>query len=172
MTARSLQHINAQRQQGAALIVGLIMLVLITLMATSTFTLSTGNLQSVGNMQFRTEAVAAGNQAIEQVLSSPFTNSPQAEEIMVDINNDGTNDYKVEFAAPVCISAVQVTSNEIPPSGIALGPAFSTATVNYFETVWDLAATVSDESQSGAAVQLHEGVKVLLPESQYNASCS
>jgi len=159
-------------QRGAALIVGLIMLVLITVMATSAFSLSTGNLQAVGNMQSRTEAVAAGNHAIEQVLSSPFTASPQAEEVLVDINKDGTNDYKVSFVAPACISASQATSNEIPPSSSSLGTPFSSATIDYFETVWDLSATVSDEHNGGASVQIHEGVKVLLPESQYEALCS
>jgi Tfp pilus assembly protein PilV len=171
MKPRSLKHSNAPRQQGAALIVGLIMLVLITMMVTSTFTLSTANLQAVGNMQFRAEAVAAGNRAIEQVLSSPFTNSPQAEEVMVDINNDGNNDYKVEFVAPVCVSATQAVSNDIPPSSTALGTPFSAATIDYFETVWDLAATVSDQHNGGASVQIHEGVKVLMTESQYEAVC-
>ena len=48
-------------QRGITLFVGLIMLVLITLMVTSAFTLSTSNLKSVGNMQARDEAIAAAD---------------------------------------------------------------------------------------------------------------
>ena len=51
------------RQQGAALIVGLIMLLLLTLMVTAAFTLSGVNLKAVGNMQSRAEATAAANAA-------------------------------------------------------------------------------------------------------------
>jgi Tfp pilus assembly protein PilX len=59
-----------RQQDGAALIVGLIMLVLITLAVTAGFTLSNTNLKSVGNMQSRNEAVAASNRAIEEVAAS------------------------------------------------------------------------------------------------------
>jgi Tfp pilus assembly protein PilX len=161
-----------QRQRGAALIVGLIMLVLITIMVTSTFKLSTSQLQAVGNMQFRGEALAAGNRAIEQIVSSPFTESPQAEQVLVDINNDGATDYRVNFAAPVCVSGSLAVTSSVPPSSTSLGNAFNTATANYFETVWDLSANVEDINSSGATVQIHQGVRVLLPESQYNTVCS
>jgi Tfp pilus assembly protein PilX len=161
-----------QRQRGAALIVGLIMLVLITIMVTSTFKLSTSQLQAVGNMQFRGEALAAGNRAIEQIVSSPFTVSPQAEQVVVDINNDGATDYRVNFAAPVCVSGSLAVTNSVPPSSTSLGSAFNTATANYFETVWDLSANVEDANNSGATVQIHQGVRVLLSESQYNTVCS
>ena len=80
--------------------------------------------------------------------------------------------YRSLLFIVVCVSATQATSNEIPPSSSALGTPFSSATIDYFETVWDLSATVSDEHNSGATVQIHEGVKVLLPESQYEAVCS
>jgi len=62
-------------QRGATLVIGLIMLVLITLMMTSAFMLSSGNLRAVGNMQFRSEAMAAANLAIEQVLGTEFFRS-------------------------------------------------------------------------------------------------
>src|SRR5687767_15685442 len=90
------------RQRGATLVVGLIMLVLITLMVTSAFTLSNTNSKSVGNMQIRNEAIAAANKAIEQVVNSPFTDAPAPETVVVDLNNDGTTDYTVEFNTPVC----------------------------------------------------------------------
>jgi hypothetical protein len=159
-------------QRGATLIVGLIMLVLITLLVTSAFTLSNSGLKSVGNMQSRDEAIAAGNMAIEQVLSSPFTNKPTGESIVVDINNDGIFDYNVNFSTPTCISAVAVPSTIPPPSSLTqLGPTFSPSTTNLYETVWDLDATVTDPSGSGAVVREHQGVRVLLTQAEISNVC-
>jgi len=159
-------------QRGATLVVSLIMLVLISLLVTSAFTMSSTNLKSVGNMQNRNEAIAAGNKAIEQVLSSPFMNAPSAESIDVDIDNNGTTDYQVAFAAPTCISASRLASTVAPPSSITLGPAFAVATSDFYETVWDLDASVSDPSGSGASARMRQGVRVLLSQIQYNAVCS
>jgi Tfp pilus assembly protein PilX len=156
-------------QRGATLVVGLIMLVLITLLVTSAFTLSTSGLKSVGNMQARDEAIAAGNKAIEQVVSSPFTASPTSESFNVDLNNDGTTDYVVAFNTPTCVSASTIAGTIVPPSSLSLGPAFSPATNNLYETVWDLDANVTDPKGSGAAVRVHQGVRVLLTQIQYNA---
>jgi len=160
-----------RRERGATLIVGLIMLVLITLMVTSSYSLSASNLKAVGNVQFRGEAVAAANQAIEQVLSSPFTNSPTGEEIDIDIDSDGNTDYVVQFTAPACVGASQVASGPVPPSSSSLGSAFSAPPSSY-ETVWDLDATVTDVNNSGASVEVHEGVRVLLTQSQYSTVCT
>ena len=86
-------RIKAPRSQsGATLIVGLIMLVLITVIVLSAFTFSSSNLKSVGNMQIREEALAAANLATEQVIASPFTDAPTAQEIVdaifVNVNID------------------------------------------------------------------------------------
>jgi Tfp pilus assembly protein PilX len=159
-------------QHGATLVVSLIMLALISLLVTSAFTMSSTNLKAVGNMQNRNEAIAAGNKAIEQVLSSPFTNAPAAESIDVDINNNGSTDYRVDFAAPTCISASRMAGTVAPPSSVTLGPAFSVATSDFYETVWDLDANVSDLSGSGAAARMRQGVRVILSQVQYNAVCS
>ena len=160
----------ARRQQGVTLIVGLIMLILITLMVTTAFTLNTSNLKSVGNMQIRNEAVAAANKAIEQVLSSPFTDAPVAESIVVDLNNDAATDYTVDFAAPTCISATVIAGSSAPPSSISLGSGFAVGTGNFYQTVWDLDALVTDDA-SGAEVHVHQGVRVLLNEAEYTAVC-
>ena len=71
MTARP------NRQRGATLIVSLIMLLLITLLAISSFTLGKSNLQIVGNMQQRQQALAAAQSAVATVISSiQFTQTP------------------------------------------------------------------------------------------------
>lgn len=163
---------STNSQRGATLIVGLIMLVLITLLVTSAFTLSTSGLKSVGNMQSRDEAIAAGNKAIEQVVSSPFTNSPAGETINVDLNNDGVTDYVVVFNTPTCVSVAEIPGTTVAPSSISLGSAFATSTSNLYETVWDLDANVTDPNGSGAAVRVHQGVRVLLTQTQITAVCT
>jgi hypothetical protein len=159
-------------QRGATLVVSLIMLALISMLVTSAFTMSSTNLKAVGNMQTRNEAIAAGNKAIEQVLSSPFTDAPTAESIDVDIDNNGVTDYQVNFATPTCLSASRLASTAAPPSSITLGPAFTVATSDFYETVWDLDASVIDPSGSGAAARIRQGVRVLLSQIEYNAVCS
>jgi Tfp pilus assembly protein PilX len=158
-------------QRGVTLVIGLIMLVLITLMVTTAFTLSTTNLKSVGNMQYRNEAIAAGNVAIERVLSSPFSVAPTAEQLLIDINSDGTNDYTVSIATPVCVRG----SVAAPPvlSSVTLGTSMSTQ--NTWNTVWDIDATVTPTSDnpgaSGVSAHVHSGVRVLLSQAEKNAVC-
>ena len=159
-------------QRGATLVVSLIMLVLISLLVTGAFTMSSTNLKAVGNMQSRNEAIAAGNKAIEQVVSSPFTDAPAAELIDVDIDNNGATDYQVNFATPTCVSASRLASTTAPPSSVTLGPAFAVATSQFYETVWDLDANVMDLSGGGATARIRQGMRVILSQIQYNAVCS
>ena len=71
-------------EQGIALVVGLIMLVLITVMLLAALNIGTANFRAVSNMQFREEAISAANRAIEQVISSNFTAAPAPDQIIVD----------------------------------------------------------------------------------------
>jgi Tfp pilus assembly protein PilX len=153
------------KQSGITLLMGMIMLVLITLMVTSAFMLSNTNLRAVGNMQAKDEAIAAANLAIEQVLSSPFTASPVAETIEVDIDNDGTPDYTVSIAKPECIS-VAVDTQGAKSSVVLAG-----MTISSWNSVWDIVAEVND-NKTGAKTAVNAGVRVLLTETQKNAVCS
>lgn len=165
----------AGRQRGAVLVVGLIVLALITIMVVSAFNLSNTNVQSVSNMQLRDEAVAAANRAIELVMSSAFTTAPAAQTVDVDIDNDGTLDFHVDFQKPACISAARIAGATVPPSSMFLGTAFASSTSDAYQTVWDLKADVSAFDQGtvahGTSVHVHQGVRVLLTEVQYNAVC-
>jgi Tfp pilus assembly protein PilX len=153
-------------QRGATLVVGLVMLALITVMVTTAFTLSNTNLKSVGNMQFRNEAIAAANKAIEQVMASPFTVAAKAEWIDVDINNDNLKDYTVEIATPVCIRATPAGATT--KSSIALGTSMSQVTD--WNTVWEIVATVTDPA-TGASARARSGVRVVRSDSQRNLEC-
>jgi len=163
-----MSHRQLRPERGAALVVGLIMLVLITLMLITALNLGVTNFRAVGNMQFRDEATAAANQAIEQVISSPFTDAPAAETVNIDIDDDGNDDYVVEIAVPQCILASQAFSAD--PSSVSLPPSMSLSST--WNTVWDIDATVNGSGNvGGAAVRVRSGVRVLLSAVDKAAVC-
>lgn len=141
------------------MLVGLIMLVLITLIAVSAIESSSSSIQVVGNAQFREEATAAAQQAIENVISSSaFTITPPAPQ-NIDINNDGTSDYTVTFSpTPSCskYSAVDAaTEVGLPKDCYGSGGPYC------FRTFWDVTAAV-DDATTGAKVTVHQGVRMLV----------
>ena len=163
-------------QRGSALIVGMIMLVLITLMVTTSFTLSNSNLKSVGNMQFRNEAIAAANKAIEQEVGSwTMTTAPAADQINVDIDNNGTTDYVVNIAAPTCLSASAKTAPGDPGSDCTSNldgstTCVSSAATSVFTLIWDIDATATGVS-GGSQVRVRQGVSKSASQGQCDALC-
>lgn len=145
------------RQRGATLLVSLIMLVVLTLFAVTAINLSNTNLRIVGNMQMQSEATAAAQLAIENVIStSDFIITlpvPQA----VDINNDGTADYTVTFTpAPTCQYYKPVVKTDPVPT-----KCFGSAGSTYcYWTTWDISAVVNDP-KTGASTTIHQGVQML-----------
>jgi len=157
-------------QQGMVLVVGLIMLLLLTLMVSTAFSLSSANLNGVGNQQWRSEALAASDVALEQVIPSlkpPLSGAYLAPAISndfgVDINNDGVNDYFADVT-PTCVRAT--LAGAAAPSSLSL-PGMSNLTWN---TVWDLDASVQD-AVTGASVRVRTGVRVLLSDAQKLSVC-
>jgi len=146
-----------KQQRGSTLLVALIMLVLLTLIALSAIKSTTSSIQVVGNAQFREEAKAVAQKAIEKVISDGnFRNAPPAPQ-SIDVNGDGVADYTVTFApAPSCISAIAVGLGDpgVPP--VCAGSIGAVC----FWTLWDIRAVVSDV-QTGASVALHQGVKTI-----------
>lgn len=157
-------HRSMRNQQGATLVVTLVMLLMLMLMVGSSYTLSGTNLKAVGNMQFRNEAIASANIGIERVLGSAFTTSPTAEQLNVDINNDGTTDYQVSMAAPICLSAKQGAGSSL------CGKQTQSMCSQDWNTVWELNATVTD-AVTGTAVKVRSGVRVQLTDTQKQTVC-
>jgi len=149
-------------QRGAALVVGLIMLVLITIMLITALNLGTSSFRSVGNMQFRNEAIAAANVAIQERLSSEFKDVPASSESKVNV---GGNEYVVEVT-PICVAAEQVFTAR--KSSVKLGAAMSASPV--WSTTWDIGAVVNDP-RTGASVEVHAGSRVQLEDSDKQRSC-
>lgn len=173
-------------QRGSTLLVGLIMLILLTLMAISAMNATTSGLQIIGNAQFREEATAAAQQAIERVISSNFTlnvansSSNTSSGATSSTVSFGAASYNVQVETPVCTSSVAITNGELNPavaadqnclgSGQYNGPTrvdpdgkpIPTAASWCYKQKWDIRATV-DDPNTGANIALHQGVYMRVP---------
>lgn len=115
-------------QQGATLLVTMIMLIMLTLFALSAMNTSIVNLKMVGNMQTRAEALDATQKTLESVLSTTrFVDSPgdaildscgAPNTMCVDLNGDGTPDLTTTLVpAPACVQSKITKINELDIKG-------------------------------------------------------
>ncbi len=182
-----------RRQEGATLVIALIMLVVITLLAVSSFGTTSMNLKVVGNMQSRGEALHAAQQAIETVISTPqFIANPAnavlnpcgtANTLCTDLTGDGTPDYTTRLnPAPSCVSAKAIKVSELTLSnaedlGCAAGQAqqFGIAGVGSGDslcanTAWDITADAS-ATASRTRVTVTQGVAVRISADDMTSAC-
>jgi len=121
------------RQKGSILLVAIIFLVFFTLVAISIFKGSLTSVQSIGNMQWRAESIAASNDAIDRILSKAdafqtpdtFTQKVIAAPYAYDVNGDGVNDIDVTFpvvtfdgisrAGPRCMRIEPIPTSNLDP---------------------------------------------------------
>jgi len=153
-------------QHGAAMIVSLIMLALVTLLVITALNLGSSNFRAVSNSQFRDEAIAAANAAIQTRIELPFgvpaTTDPET--ILIDVNRDGVD--QIVMVTSRCISASVAATAD--PSSLSLPPEMSLAAT--WNTVFDVEATVTD-AETGAAVTVNAGVRVLLTQAERDDAC-
>lgn len=155
-------------QRGATLMVGLIMLVVITLLMVSAFTLSGSNLKAVGNMQFRNEAIAAANLAIEQTINLNYSVLDPASYpsiVNIDIDQDNTDDYAVTVKAPTCMRVVPAPLEDLNLSGVN---GNVTNTTDYL-TLWEIEATAVSQA-TGASVIARQGINKRYTQAEYLVS--
>lgn len=157
-------------QRGAITIfLSMMMLIFMTLMVVTAYSLSSVSLQSVGNTQTRQEALAAAQSVIELVVASPFIDNPAdavLDDFGVDINGDDVDDYFVDLALPVCVRFTR--ANSAVGASVTL-PGMSA--IDAWNTVWDLDATATDPV-SGASVRVRQGVVKLLSDDEKKLLCS
>ncbi len=161
MTRLTLHH-----QQGATLIVALIMLVLLTLFALSALNTSNTALKIASNTQTRSEAIAAVQQEINKVMSVNFTRNPTtiaaaAGNKPVDINNDGAVDYNVLITTPRCMGAFPKRNIDLdytPAENRCRSGGSLSLCAN---SQWDVGGSATDPI-SGATVAINQGVAVLV----------
>lgn len=141
------------RQSGFTLIMGLILLVMITLIAVTAINISSNQAQIVGNAQFRSEALAAAQAAIDLNLVGSFY-APVTQNI--DVNGDGSADYAVTFpSGTTCVSAKPAKSSTpgLPKECIISGNVSLC-----YDAVFEVVANVSDAA-TGAQVTVTNGIK-------------
>ena len=116
------------RQQGATLLVTLVMLIMLTLFAISAMNTSTDNMKMVGNMQERAEAFDAAQAAVELAISTPqFISFPGnaipnpcgvPNTTCTDVNGDGVYDLETRLSpTPACIAGRAIKSKELIITG-------------------------------------------------------
>jgi hypothetical protein len=126
-------------------------------------------MQVVGNAQFREEAHAAAQQAIERLISDPSFTLTLPDPEPIDANGDGTADYTVTFpSAPQCLQYKPVDSADPALPTVCYGSSGGAALCYW--TVWDVEATVAD-AQTQASVAVHQGVKTIAGLNAALASC-
>jgi Tfp pilus assembly protein PilX len=185
------------QQRGATLIVALILLVLLTLFAVTSFNLGKNSLQTVGNMQHRNEAISAAQQTEEEaisttrlfqspanvILGNPACKNGQPNTKCIDINGDGIADITVLLApAPTCVKAQAILNSQLSASsandigcGIQTTQGFGIigqATGNSLcaDSLWEVTAVAQDNA-TGAQYSVTEGIGVRVSTDDIAASC-
>ncbi|GAB3454562.1 hypothetical protein GCM10027321_06030 [Massilia terrae] len=183
-----------RHQQGLTLIVALIMLVLLTLLALTSINLGNSNLQIVGNMQQREQAVAAANQVLEETISSTrFFASPDAAVATpcdgpnvrcVDVDGDGNADVKVALTpSPACVKAQAIKNTALDLSntedaGCSVGvpqnwgvDKANDGSSECGSTIWDVTAVATDVATQ-ASVKVTQGVAVRVAKDDMVTNCN
>jgi type II secretory pathway pseudopilin PulG len=121
-------------QRGSTLLVVMIFLLVFGMMTAAAFRGSMTSVQAIGNMQWRSEAITAANDAIDRLLSTAdfatntavVTSQVNAAPFQVDINGDGVNDIGVSLpvvtidgvarAGPRCQRAEPIPTVNLDPT--------------------------------------------------------
>lgn len=169
-----MRHISLPgRQRGVVMFVALIMMVLMLLVAVSSFNMGRHNTVIAGNMQQKAEAVRSANQAVEEVISrTDFMNTPAnalpggcgTNQACYDVNGDGTDDITVTLNPAPCVKKVLPIKNAdlnasnsndavcIVGATQSLGVAGSTTGDSLCANmIWEVNAVAADNVTSSAA---------------------
>jgi Tfp pilus assembly protein PilX len=182
------------RQQGMTLLVALVILALLALLGISAWQTSTTDLRASGNMQARTEALNAAQEAIETVISSSqFVSTPanavdtpcgDANTFCSDYDADGVPEYTTRLTpAPACVAVKVLKMSELDLTSAAdvgcvvgqsqqFGVAGASGTGDSLcaNTVWQITAEATSAS-SGAKVTVTQGVGIRVGIDDMAASC-
>jgi hypothetical protein len=145
---------SRNEQRGVALVIGMIMLVLLTLLVISAVNSGSINLRITSNMQAQDEARAVAQQAIEKFVGNyaNFYPTPASyPNVDYDINNDSAPDFKVSVAAPVCKGA----AHQIPGRSIDCENGVKSG-LYCWDTMWEVTATASD-TKTGVSQKVTQG---------------
>jgi len=169
-------------QRGVTLFVALVLLVMVTLLAVSSFRVSNTNLKVIASMQGKGEAQAAAQAAIEKVISNAaFAEDPKLvaqNPIAVDLGGTGKDEYSVTLnPIPVCLKARPTNPADLDITKASDRPCFGTALVGQAnlatscaETIWEITATTKD-TVTGAETLVRQGVSMRTSTTEAQSSC-
>jgi Tfp pilus assembly protein PilX len=182
------------RERGITLITALIMLVLLTLIALTSFNLGKSNLQIVTNMQQRDEAQAAAREVLEETISNTrFFVTPdnilanpcngEANTRCVDSNGDGKTDVKVAIApAPKCVKAPVIKNTALrlektedaecsmgSPQNFGVAGAVDGNSA-CADSIWEVTAVATDV-ETAAQATVTQGVAVRVARDDVTNNC-
>jgi hypothetical protein len=176
----------------------MIMLVLITLLAITSFNLGSGSILGVANVQTRNQAIASAQHVIDEIISTPkFIDNPSVPvplgggnygtEKSYDINGDNNSDITVSVEAPLkCVqgypiesSRLDLTKQEDVACTVGVGETnqnlgIEGASTGYSycaQTVWEVHATANDPV-TNAKADITQGVAVRVPRATYKSQCT
>ncbi len=175
---------HTARQKGMTLFMSLIMLVLLTLVALSSFKMTQSNMQVVTNMQQRDAATYAVRGVLAEVVSSdkfstdpgsalaPQTGCGNANMRCIDTNGDQVDDVTVKLTkTPTCVKVKTIKTSDLdldsPKERDCLAGAggltgvFGANTGDSFcsDTVWEVQAEATDKL-SEAKMTVTQGVSI------------
>ena len=196
MMGRMLRQVpGSARQRGAVLLVGLVMLVLVTLAAVTSYNLARGGMQVVTNMGYRNDTAAAAQQAIETAISSiAFADTPTSvffdngacgdlNSRCYDVNGDGADDLVVSLTPPpacrtgrvLSTQELDVTNSEDLGCTVSASQTFGVAGTTEpaslcAQTMWDVRAVATDEA-TRSRVAIVQGVALRVPSGDIATAC-
>lgn len=174
-------------QRGATLIISLIMLVLLTLLAVTSFNLGKGSLQSVGNMQQRSAAMAAAQETMELIISNSqlsassvlpadpnCPNGGVSNTRCIDSNQDGTPDVTVTITPnPTCTKTERIPNTRFDATNPIEAQCISSSPDNYsscFDTIWEVTVSAVDATTQ-AQYNVTQGLAVQTTQKGVGPSC-
>lgn len=153
---------TSPRERGSVLIISLIMLVVLTLLAASAIKMSTTSLRAVNSMQSRSEALAAAQNAIEQILNSNFAANIGAVANTYTVAVDADKSYDVTITTPCLKQLLTIKNSSLDLTNPEDVKCYDTTTNPWSacaNTVWQINASVS-EGFFGTNVQLVQGASL------------
>ena len=181
-----------RQQSGMTMVVALVMLVLITLLAMTTFNLGKSSIQVVNNMQNRDEGISASRSVLDEAMSSTrFFDTPSdaldqpclnSNHRCFDLNGDGVIDIVTALSAARCVKVRKIKTNELDLAleedrGCSVGANQDHGIANASsgnsmcaDSVWEMTATSQDQ-QVQSEVQVVQGVAMRVSTDNVETSC-
>lgn len=138
---------NPGLQRGSVLLLSLFMLMIMTLLAISAIKMGSVTLRTINNLQIRSEAMSAAQDALDQVMNVNFSDNISGTGGTYSVVKDAGKTYSVTIARP-CIRQVtpimntvlDVTNTEDAKCYDTLANPVSACST----TVWEISSTVND----------------------------